>query len=61
VSRLGELDRDAATVVYCAGGYRSSIAASLLRSNGFDTVDDLLGGFGAWADGHRPVVTPVGA
>jgi hydroxyacylglutathione hydrolase len=34
--------------VYCAGGYRSSIGASLLRSMGFEDVSDLIGGFGAW-------------
>jgi hydroxyacylglutathione hydrolase len=37
------------TVVFCAGGYRSSIAASLLRRAGFDDVSDLLGGYQAWA------------
>ena len=46
---LGELDRDAPTVVYCAGGYRSSVAASILRSVGFSDVSDLLGGYVAWA------------
>jgi glyoxylase-like metal-dependent hydrolase (beta-lactamase superfamily II)/rhodanese-related sulfurtransferase len=48
--RLGELDATAPTVVYCAGGYRSSVAASLLRNNGFVDVSDLLGGFGAWVE-----------
>jgi hydroxyacylglutathione hydrolase len=46
--RLAELDRDAPTVVYCAGGYRSSLAASLLRAAGFADVSDLLGGYTAW-------------
>ena len=45
---LAELDPAAPTVVYCAGGYRSSIAASILRQAGFDDVSDLLGGYGAW-------------
>jgi len=49
VARLGELDPAAPIVVYCAGGYRSSIAASTLRANGFTDVSDLLGGIGAWA------------
>ncbi len=48
--RLGELARHRPTVVYCAGGYRSSMAASLLRANGFDDVSDLLGGYNAWAE-----------
>jgi len=46
--RLAELDPRKPTVVYCAGGYRSSMAASLLRKHGFDDVSDLLGGFNAW-------------
>jgi len=48
--RIGELDPGAPTVVYCAGGYRSSVAASLLRKAGFADVSDILGGYGAWAE-----------
>ncbi|ORB65978.1 MBL fold metallo-hydrolase [Mycolicibacterium tusciae] len=51
--RLGELDAAKPTVVYCAGGYRSSVAASLLRHNGFADVSDILGGFGAWDESHQ--------
>lgn len=46
-ARIGELDATKPTVVYCAGGYRSSIAASVLRANGFADVSDVLGGFEA--------------
>jgi len=49
LDHLDELDPAAPTVVYCAGGYRSSIAASSLRAHGFATVADLIGGYGAWA------------
>ncbi|CAN5658691.1 rhodanese-like domain-containing protein [soil metagenome] len=52
-ARLGELDATLPTVVYCAGGYRSSVAASLLRQNGFTDVSDILGGFGAWDEAHQ--------
>jgi glyoxylase-like metal-dependent hydrolase (beta-lactamase superfamily II)/rhodanese-related sulfurtransferase len=45
---LGRLSKEAPTVVYCASGYRSSIAASFLVEDGFTDVSDLLGGFGAW-------------
>jgi len=48
VDRIDELDPKAPTIVYCAGGYRSSIAASTLRHHGFTDVSDLLGGYGAW-------------
>ena len=48
--RLDELDPTAPTVVYCAGGYRSSVAASVLRQAGFDDVSDIIGGYGAWTE-----------
>ena len=51
--RLDELDTQRPTVVYCAGGYRSSAAASLLRREGFTDVSDILGGYGAWAESHQ--------
>lgn len=49
-ARTDELDPAKPTVVYCAGGYRSSVAASLLRERGFADVSDILGGFGAWEE-----------
>ncbi|GAA2538242.1 MBL fold metallo-hydrolase [Mycolicibacterium diernhoferi] len=52
-ARAGELDPAKPTVVYCAGGYRSSVAASLLRRNGFTDVSDILGGYGAWEAVHQ--------
>ena len=45
LDHLGDLEPDRPTVVYCAGGYRSATAASLLRSRGFSTVADILGGY----------------
>ncbi len=50
---MEDLDRSRPTVVYCAGGFRSSIAASQLIANGFDDVSDLLGGYGAWDAAHE--------
>jgi hydroxyacylglutathione hydrolase len=47
-ARLGEIPRDRRVVVHCAGGYRSSIAASMLANAGFRDVTDLVGGFAAW-------------
>ena len=44
-NRLAELDASRPTVVYCAGGYRSSIASSLLQRVGFVDVSDVLGGY----------------
>jgi hydroxyacylglutathione hydrolase len=55
LDRLGELDPERPTVVNCAGGYRSLIGASVLRSKGFADVSDVLGGFDAWLLGGHPV------
>ena len=49
-SRVDELDPGAPTVVYCAGGYRSSVAASVLRQAGFPDVTDILGGHRVWKE-----------
>ncbi len=48
--RADELDPSRPTVVFCAGGYRSSVAASVLRQAGFEDVSDIFGGYGAWAE-----------
>ncbi|MGW1691793.1 MBL fold metallo-hydrolase [Streptomyces sp. NPDC002399] len=47
--RLDEIPADRPLVLHCAGGHRSSIAASLLRRRGFEDVSDILGGYSAWA------------
>ena len=52
VHELDDLDPSKPTVVYCAGGYRSSVAASVLRQRGFDDVSDIVGGYAAWAATH---------
>jgi rhodanese-related sulfurtransferase/glyoxylase-like metal-dependent hydrolase (beta-lactamase superfamily II) len=57
VDSLDELDREAPVVVNCAGGYRSIVAASVLRHAGFSDVSDLLGGFGAWSAAGLPTAT----
>jgi hydroxyacylglutathione hydrolase len=59
LDRLAELDPSEPTVVYCAGGYRSMIAASVMRAAGFTDVSDLIGGFGAWEQAALPIVVPV--
>ena len=49
VSRIGEIPANRPIVVHCAGGWRSSVAASLLRAEGFEKVSDLVGGYNEWA------------
>jgi hydroxyacylglutathione hydrolase len=52
--RLSELDPERPTIVACAGGYRSSAAASILAKRGFRNLFNLVGGTSAWAStGHR--------
>jgi hydroxyacylglutathione hydrolase len=48
-SRVGELDRGKLVVAHCKGGYRSSIATSILRRAGFRNIANLTGGYDAWA------------
>ncbi len=43
-----KIPRDRPLVVQCLGGYRSSIACSLLEQAGFDKLTDLEGGWNAW-------------
>jgi rhodanese-related sulfurtransferase len=58
---LDRLPSDRVLVVYCAEGYRSAIAASLLLREGFVAVLDLAGGIAAWqASGLETVGTAAG-
>jgi len=50
--RLDLVPTDRPIVVHCAGGWRSSVAASLMRAQGFDNVSDLAGGYNAWVEAH---------
>jgi hydroxyacylglutathione hydrolase len=52
---MGMLPKNRPLLVYCAGGYRSSIAASLLKRAGFDQVSELAGGMAAWESAKLPV------
>ncbi len=56
-ARADELDRDRPVLLYCAGGWRSSVGASTLRALGFADVSDVLGGHDAWALTHEPVTS----
>ena len=57
VENLGKVPRDRSLLVYCAGGYRSSIAASLLQCNGFERVSEIAGGIAGWETANLPVQT----
>ena len=55
--RTSELPADRPLLVYCAGGYRSSIAASLLQRHGFKHVGEIAGGITAWEAAKLPIET----
>ena len=54
--RLDELPRDHPIVTICAAGLRAGVAASVLRSAGFEEVSWVAQGVPAWrAQGHETV------
>jgi hydroxyacylglutathione hydrolase len=55
--RWSELPADRPLMVYCAGGYRSSIAASILQQHGLSKVSEMAGGIAAWEAAQLPVET----
>ena len=55
VENLGKIPKDRSLLVYCAGGYRSSIAASLLQRGGFGRVGEIAGGIVGWESANLPV------
>jgi rhodanese-related sulfurtransferase len=51
----GRLPREATVVLYCAGGGRSALAAKSMADMGYDKVENLQGGWGAWTNSGLPV------
>jgi hydroxyacylglutathione hydrolase len=47
-ARLTEIPRNRPIVLFCAGGYRSSIASSLLQREGVRSLAEMTGGISAW-------------
>jgi glyoxylase-like metal-dependent hydrolase (beta-lactamase superfamily II)/rhodanese-related sulfurtransferase len=59
---LVDLDRDKDYYVYCAGGYRSVIACSMMKANGLQRIRNVYGGYGAIKNDERVALTlPVTA
>ena len=52
---ISEFPTDKTFYVHCAGGYRSVIAASILKSRGIHNLVDVAGGFGAIKKAGIPV------
>lgn len=47
---MTEFEKEKINYIHCAGGYRSMVASSILKSRGYDNVVDIQGGFGAIAE-----------
>ena len=56
---LAEFPKDKNFYVHCAGGYRSVIAASILKMRGYHNFTDIAGGFGAIKTTNLPIVVSV--
>ncbi len=51
---MAELDADKAYHIHCAGGYRSMITASILKSRGFEHITEVIGGYKAIKEADIP-------
>lgn len=54
-AQLDDVPADRPVAVYCGSGYRSSVAASLLRRSGHRDIYNVIGGFLAWEAEKLPV------
>ena len=55
--RISEVPCDRRIAVHCAGGYRSSIAVSILHQHGITNLVEIAGGLAAWEAAGLPVVS----
>jgi glyoxylase-like metal-dependent hydrolase (beta-lactamase superfamily II)/rhodanese-related sulfurtransferase len=60
-ARMSELPREGTLAVHCAGGYRSTIACSLLERAGRRDLVDVRGGMAGWAQSGLPTASGAGA
>ncbi len=56
---LWPADKDAEIVVYCGSGHRSTMAMTILLTEGYTNVTSLKGGFGGWKEASLPVAEYV--
>ncbi|WP_348261263.1 MBL fold metallo-hydrolase [Telmatobacter sp. DSM 110680] len=55
--RIDELPRNRRIAVHCAGGYRSSVAVSILHQHGITNLIEIAGGLAAWEAAGLPIMT----
>jgi rhodanese-related sulfurtransferase len=54
-----QFQQDKAFVFFCAGGWRSALAAATAARMGLKPVAHIEGGFGAWRKAGGPVEAPT--
>jgi len=52
-------EKDKTTILYCAAGVRSAMAADTLQKLGYQNVISMAGGFNRWKDSGKPWTTPA--
>lgn len=57
--RLEAVEKGGNTAVICAGGYRSSMAISLLKRHGISNLTNVIGGTQAWIEADLPLKVEV--
>jgi hydroxyacylglutathione hydrolase len=54
--RINEVPEDVPVAVICGSGYRSSVSSSLLASNNYKNIANVLGGMSAWKKAGFPTI-----
>jgi rhodanese-related sulfurtransferase len=52
-------EKDAEVILYCGGGYRSTLAAESLGRMGYTNVRSMMGGWRGWLEAGAPVEREV--
>jgi rhodanese-related sulfurtransferase len=52
-------DKNAEIVIYCGSGHRSTMAMTIMLTDGYTNVTSLKGGFGGWKEAGLPVAEYV--
>ncbi len=60
LSRVADIPKDSAIVVYCSVGYRSEKICKQLQAAGYGHIRNLYGGIFEWSNEERPIVDPAG-
>ncbi len=58
-NKIAELPKEESFIIHCLGGYRSMIAASMLKQRGFDNFVDVIGGMDSIRETELPLTEYV--